>query len=182
MKLHDLPASRTLAALLFTSFAIVATAGGPDRDHKVTGTLACGGNHFMRFDGEQHTTTYSLRNYASEGEITIDSITIYDGNGTVVYAFPSDSTPDFPGPRQTLGPHGSTLFNTGSILAFDYFAQDPDPRPIQAIFEWSASKKAPDLELSGSATRLARNGEERSRSQGECNPLGRDGPWGLLGR
>jgi hypothetical protein len=31
MKLHDLPASRTLAALLFTSFAVVATAGGPDR-------------------------------------------------------------------------------------------------------------------------------------------------------
>jgi hypothetical protein len=68
MKLHDLPASLTLAALLFTSFAAIAAAGGPDRDHKVTGTLACGGNNFFREGArEEHTTTYSLRNYARRG-------------------------------------------------------------------------------------------------------------------
>lgn len=169
MKLQSMPASLTLAALLFTPFVVLATPPDADGVRRLTGTLACGGNHFTRDGGtELHTTSYSLRNYASKGTITIESVTIYDASGTVIYDSESSG---FPGPRTELGPHQSVLFNTMSILAFDL---PSDLRPIQAIFQWSASERAPDLELIGSTTRLARtdSGEERSRSEGQCLKLG----------
>jgi hypothetical protein len=174
MKVHIMPASLTLAALLFAPFAVDATPGGPERGHRVTGTLACGGNHFVRADNEQHATSFTLRNFASEGTITIESVKIYDALGDLIYDSESSGFPA----AQTLGSHQSTLFSSSILGGF----LPADRRPIQAIFEWSASGRSPDLELSGSTTRLARQGEERSRSQGECKPLGRQGPWGLLGR
>lgn len=170
MKIHTVPASLTLVTLLFTSLSASATLPSPYGAQRVSGTLACGGNQFTRDQGrELHTTTYSLRNYASEGTITVESVTIYDANGTVLY---DSENSGFPGPRTELAPHQSVLFNTGSILPLDL---PSDLRPIQAIFRWSASEEAPDLELSGSTTRLARtdSGAERSRSAAACIPLGK---------
>jgi hypothetical protein len=175
MKLQIIPASLTLGTLLFTSLAAFATLPSQENAGRVTGTLACGGNHFTRDGGaELHTTSYSLRNYASEGTITIESVTIYDAIGTVIYDSESSG---FPGPRTELGPHQSVLFNTGTILAYDLSS---DLRPIQTIFRWSASEKAPDLELRASVTRLARaaTGPERARSDASCIELGKSGPRG----
>jgi hypothetical protein len=99
-------------------------------------------------------------------------------DSSVFGAFPPDL-------KTELEPHQSTQFNTRSIPGDLLPYLGASERPIQAIFEWSASKRAPDLELSGSAARLARaegNSQEFSRAQSQCNPLGRDGLWGLLGR
>ena len=173
MQLKTIPALLTLGTLL--SIPLAAFASLPDQDGvgRVTGTLACGGNHFVRVGGtELHTTTYSLRNYASEGTITIESVVIYDASGTVIY---DSASSGFPGPRTELGPNQSVLFNSDAILAYNL---PSDLRPIQAIFRWSASEKAPDLELRISTTRLARavTGEERARSDGSCIVLGKSGP------
>ena len=175
MKLQTIPASLALGLLLFTPYSLFANPSSEDHGGRVTGTLACGGNHFTRDGGaELHTTTYSLRNYASEGTITIESVIIYDASGTVIYDSESSG---FPGPRTELGPHQSVLFNTGAILAYDL---PSDLRPIQTIFRWSASDKAPDLELRASTTRLARavSGQERARSDGGCIELGKPGARG----
>ena len=93
-----------------------------------------------------------------------------------VVIYDSESS-GFPGPRTELGPHQSVLFNTGAILAYDL---PSDLRPIQTIFRWSASDKAPDLELRASTTRLARavSGQERARSDGGCIELGKPGARG----
>jgi hypothetical protein len=175
MKLQTIPASLALVILLFTPFSVFADLSSQEEGGRVSGTLACGGNHFTRDGGaELHTTTYSLRNYASEGTITIESVTIYDASGSVIYDSESSG---FPAPRSELGPHQSVLFNTGAILAYDL---PSDLRPIQTIFKWSASDKAPDLELRVSVTRLARavSGQERARSDGSCIVLGKSGSRG----
>jgi len=179
MKLQTIPALLTLVTLLFIPLAAFATPPVQDDAGRVSGTLACGGNHFVRDGGrELHTTSYSLRNYASEGTITIESVTIYDASAAVIYDSESSG---FPGPRTELGPHQSESFNTRAILAYGL---PSDLRPIQAIFRWSASKKAPDLELRISTTRLARaiTGEERARTSGNCIVLGKSGPRDHSGR
>lgn len=57
------------------------------------GTLACGGNHNIRRGGtEIGFTSYNFRNFNADNAITIESITIFAADGTVLRNMPSPLT------------------------------------------------------------------------------------------
>lgn len=104
------------------------------------GTVACGGIHAFRLGGNEVTfTAYNFRNFNESTTITIDSITIYDGDGTVLRSMPA-SDPFPPGFNNILSPRQTAVLTT-----FHMFGNDPTAAPstsaFQTIVRWSASAR-----------------------------------------
>ena len=102
-----------------------------------SGTLYCSGFH-------SNTTParYIFRNFDETGSIVIDSIRVYEGDGTVLYDSANSGLPvgvdGRLGPaNNVLGPHQTEAFDSQSVF--------PSPLSssfVQLILEWHASTKA----------------------------------------
>ena len=150
-------------------------------DLAFSGTLVCGGNHFNRLGGtEAWRSTYTIRNVNDSDNITINRIRTYNANGVVLYDSNVSGMPVFQNSvlgagDNVIGPHQSAQLNTDEVVGSAGLSADD--RPLQTVFEWSASKKV--LTLGGGTTVWARARtqnpdttwtyqEERSRHSGKC--------------
>ena len=117
------------------------------------GTLACVGNHnFRRGNSEISFTSFTFRNFNADSAITIDSITIFAADGTVLRNMPSTSP--FPmGFRNVIGPNQTANLTTRDVFG-DSPATRPTPTPLQVIAKWSATSGG--AELFANATRQDR--------------------------
>ena len=80
--------------LLMTTMTAQAAFSDQD-DRAVSGTQACGGNHFNRLGGtEAHRTTYVLRNFG-EVPVRIEQMTVYNAQGAVIFSANGASLPTF---------------------------------------------------------------------------------------
>jgi hypothetical protein len=136
-------------------------------DKARSGIRGCGGNHAQRTSvNEDHTTSYTLRNFNVSESIQILRIVIVDGNGTILFdGLPGDTF------KSTLGPLQSTKFNTNDVLTS--FLPEAD-RPIQTYIIWRTASGNPAEGLRGGLVRRVRDsttGAEISRHSSECKDL-----------
>jgi len=98
-----------------------------------SGVTFCGGNHFTRAGGtERSFTVYQMRNYSGNKTIKIDSVRVYDGQGSTLYNFPGANP--FPGSFKTIiGPRAASTLNTASFMS----ANPQHPRPITIQINWT---------------------------------------------
>lgn len=132
-----------------------------------SGIRGCGGNHFQRTSqNEDHTTSYTLRNFNTKETILILRIVIVDGNGTILFdGLPGDTF------KSTLGPKQSTIFNTRDVLT--NFLPQSD-QPIQTYIQWRTASGNLAEGLRGGSVHLVRDsttGAEISRHQSACIDL-----------
>jgi len=147
---------------LLIVFPIRAYAGKAN-----SGIRGCGGNHFQRVSqNEDHTTSYTLRNFNISETILIMRIVIVDGNGTMLFdGLPGGTF------KSTLGPKQSTTFNTRDVL-INFLPQSD--QPIQTYIQWRTASGNPAEGLRGASVRLVRDsttGAEISRHQSVCTDL-----------
>jgi len=163
---------------LFASLAVSLWIASPpafaqELERGRGGTLACGGTHGFQLGGNEITfTNYNFRNFNESTTITIDSITIYDADGTVLRNMPA-ADPFPPGFNNNLRPHQSSTLST-----FDIFGNAPGTAPattaFQTIVQWSASARGLDLFAHMARQDLGRDAatgnllEQRARSLFRC--------------
>lgn len=103
------------------------------------GSIACGGNHFERQDGqERHFSAYLVRNFDPREAIDIVGIRVYDARGEQVADYPADALPATfnkvlaPGEHR-LPSHATALWRSHELIPKDA------RHPFQVIFDWSAA-------------------------------------------
>ncbi len=121
----------------------VTQAAFSDQDERaVSGTMACGGNHFNRLGGtETHNTRYILRNYG-DTPVRIEQLTVYAADGSVLFSGDGTSLPPFV--NGVLGP-GDNVLNpneTANLRTEDFLNPLPSNlRPISMKIEWAADSR-----------------------------------------
>lgn len=137
-------ASMALAGGLLMS-SMTAQAAFSDQDTRaVSGTQACGGNHFNRLNGtEAQRTTWVLRNYG-DTPIRIEQMTLYDANGVILFSASGASLPVFRnsvlGPGDNIiAPNETTQINSDDILGDSGLGSNV--RPITMKFDWAADSR-----------------------------------------
>ena len=107
------------------------------------GTLACVGNHDVRRGGSEITfTSYTFRNFNPDNAITIDSITIFAADGTVLRNMALGSFPA--GFNNVVGPNQTANLTTRDVFG-DSNISPPAPTPLQTIVKWTATSRGSDL-------------------------------------
>lgn len=139
-KIQHLLSALLLAPLLATNPAH-AGATEPNKT-ALGGTVGCAGNHFNRLNGaEAHRSVYLLRNYSESTGINIDRIRVFNASGVNLYDSTADGFPTFIngvlGPSdRVLEPHQTAQLGLADILGNTLPGNE---RPVQAIFDWSAT-------------------------------------------
>lgn len=107
------------------------------------GTLACVGNHRLRLAASEITFTgYTFRNFNTNTSISIDSITLFDANATVLSMMTPGSYPlDF---KDVIGPNQSTSFTTRDVFG-DSNISPSVAIPLQTIVKWTATSRGEAL-------------------------------------
>ena len=125
---------------------VFATASPAEQDQRaISGTIACGGNHFNRLGGtEVQRTSYVWRNYNSSLAINIDRLALYDATGAVIVDYDASTLPVsrnnvIGGGDNTIEPFQTVQYRTLELVGA---ALPQNRRPIQAIIEWSADSRA----------------------------------------
>ena len=110
-------------AFVFCASALAQAAGGK---------LACSLYYASRLDGTEITyTNISFRNLASKGTMSIETIDIYQSDGTLAAGLASGKFPS--GFKASLGPHQYT-----SLRLTDILKTTPASSGLQAIISWTA--------------------------------------------
>jgi hypothetical protein len=157
-----------LCLCLLIAFPMTASA-----DRARSGIRGCGGNHAQRTGvgvNEDHTTSYTLRNFNVIESIEILGIVIVDGNGTILF----DGLPGGTTFKPILGPVQSTTFNTNAddVLGTNFLPKSD--QPIQTYILWRTVSGNPADGLRGGLVRRVRDsttGAEISRHSSECKDL-----------
>lgn len=148
---------------------------------KQAGAIRCGGNHFVRLAGsELHFVNYIFRNRGEQGTITVERMRFWDATGLLIF---DSMTAGFPGfSNRVLGPGNQTLEpnQTGQLDVTSFLPHLTDAqRPMQAEFDWSASREAKPLSVdlirlvqALDPTTQAR-GAEKTRDSQDCDELGK---------
>ena len=145
-----------------------ASAGSSDEPRGVSGTISCGGNHFVRDRGtEAQSTAYIIRNINSSLPVSINRLTIYDAQGTVIVDHDGTTLPlsfnnVIGAGDNVIEPHQTVLYRTQELIGTSL---PSDRRPIQTRIEWSADAKAVVPVVS--SVRLARTLETVFNSAGQ---------------
>jgi len=176
-----------LITLLAASPLIAAASSADQDDRAVSGTIACGGNHFERVGGtEGQSTAYVLRNYDASLPISINRLAIYDASGTVIADFNGASLPVsfnriFGGGDNSLEPFQTALYLSADLIGAPL---SRNRRPITVQIDWSADSRAliPEISSVRRARRqevsfdqfgnqIVRTREERSRATSSCRSI-----------
>jgi hypothetical protein len=143
------------------------------------GTLACVGNHDLRRGGTEITfTSYTFRNLNADTSITIDNITIFAADGTVLKSMPSpDPFPTATDFISVIGPNQTSNFSTRDVFGDGNIGGEART-PLQTVVKWTATERG--AALYGVAGRQDRgrdpnnNGailEQRARAIARCVSL-----------
>jgi len=175
----------SLLALLVTS-SMLATASPSEEPRGVSGTLSCGGNHFIRDRGtEEQSTIFVIRNMDSSLPISINRLTIYNAVGNVIIEHDGATLPlafnsVIGNGDNVIEPFQTVQYRTQELIGAPLATAE---RPIQTRIEWSADAKA--IVPAVTAVRLARTIEtvltnngpvvrtrgERSRNSSRCRNI-----------
>jgi len=175
-------------ATLLSATPLFATASPADKNKRaVSGTIACGGNHFSRLGRtEDQSTAYIFRNYDASLPVNINRLAIYDATGTIIADFDGASLPVsfnriFGGGDNSIEPFQTILYLSADLIGAPL---SRNKRPISVQIDWSADSKVLIPEISsvrrarrveiqfdefGNQTLLTR--EERSRATSSCRSI-----------
>jgi hypothetical protein len=176
-------AHAVLAGLLL-SLASLGPSQARDRDidddvKARNGTVRCGGSNHLRQGGSEiHFTSYNLRNVSSTTPITIERLTFFDANGSVLFDSNTSGFPPFS--NAVLGPSDNVLDpnQTAQLDSTDVLPFLPEnQRPIQLEVVWSAAERV--LILEAGQVRIGRQrdpvtgaqGQDRTRHSGGCRTI-----------
>lgn len=175
-KAHAVLAGLVLSLMSFGTLQ----ARDVDDDAKArSGTVRCGGSNHLRQGGaEIHFTSYNLRNVSSTTPITVDRLTFFDANGSVLFDSDTSGFPPFGngvlGPSdQVLDPNQTAQLDSTDVLPF----LPQNQRPVQLEIAWSAPERV--LILQAGLARIARQrdpvtgeqGQERARHSSSCRTI-----------
>lgn len=157
-----------------------AQAASIDDDVKARqGIVRCGGNNFLRLNGaEIQFTAYVLRNMSSTTPITIERLTFFEANGSVLFDSGTSGFPTFE--NSVLGPSDNVLEpnQTAQLNSDDVLPFLPDNRrPIQLEIAWSAPERVLTLEVIGNRVSRQRDPAtgtqqaERGRDGNSCRTI-----------
>lgn len=142
------------------TFCVMLTTGF--LDIAVGETIACPGQvATMTPFGDDIAvhTGYVLRNYNSDGTITINRIVVYDADGNIRCNYPKDD--DFPAAfKRSLSPHQSTGIGSFAMNTCQNGISPQNGGFIQTIIDWSFSGKSGKPLYVGGALSLYNNTDE----------------------
>jgi len=164
-----------------------ASAGSSDEPRGVSGTISCGGNHFVRDRGtESQSTVFTIRNTDSSLPVSINRLTVYDALGTVIVDYDGATLPlafnsVIGNGDNVIEPFQTVQYRTQELVGA---ALPTNRRPIQTRIEWSADDKAVvpattairlartlETVINGAGQPVVRTRGERSRSTGRCRNI-----------
>lgn len=114
--------------------ALLALVHARSAEADSQGILGCGGFHSLALSGnELRQTLYRFRNFNSDRTLTINQITIYAADGSVLATlapggFPAGFNPIL-GPNQTAGFSTSDVFGSSASLGL-----------LQAVVNWETDR------------------------------------------
>jgi hypothetical protein len=137
-----------LSACLFTP--VSAMAGHADKnDRGVEGSVTCGGNYLFRMGGtEVHRSTMVLRNFSDAGPISLDRVRVYNATGALIFDSNVSGMPPFvnnilSSSDNILDQRQSAQLNLPDFIP----AQGSATRPLQTVFDWSATEPTLTLDV-----------------------------------
>lgn len=148
MKTKNLLVKFSVIACLLTP--VLAMAGHADKtDRGVAGSVSCGGNALFRMGGtEAHRSTMILRNFSDSDSISLDRVRVYDATGALIFDSNASGMPPFvnnvlSSSDNMLNPRQSAQLNLADFIP----AQGKDTRPLQTVFDWSATEPTLTLDI-----------------------------------
>lgn len=137
-----------VSASLLTPISVLA--GHADKtDRGVEGSVSCGGNALFRMGGtEAHRSTMVLRNFSDTDSITLDRVRVYNATGALIFDSNVSGMPPFVNnvlgsSDNILDPRQSAQLNLADFIT----AQGKYTRPLQTVFDWSATEPTLTLDI-----------------------------------
>jgi len=137
--------NQLVCATLTTTLLLASTGAVAGQDKRaISGTIACGGNHFNRVGGtEAQRSSYIIRNFG-DTPIRIDQMTLFNASGNILFSADGATLPAFR--NSTLGPGDNILMpnQSAQILSNDILGESGlgrNARPITLKLDWAADTK-----------------------------------------